>query len=378
MPVSNNATAGPATSFKFSNVLGVPGAPGTPGGAGPAGTAGAAGPQGQAAFTTLTAGFTQPAVNGAVAVTVASTGWMALGMGVYIATGGYYTVTTISTSTGATLTNTGATGNAAPAATISSPQVVTAGGAPGAIGPAGPAGSPAIALFSGLAATAAPASGHGSVTLEGYTAQGDSGNGKIAIWVASSTATPNTTTVSYALGSPSPGRWVVAASTINVKDFGATGNGTIDDTTAIQAAASVFTAAMVANVSTRLYFPAGKYLISAPIAVQGIVGGVIEGDGMYASQIVGNSNVSGLRGALGVLVLTNCQHVTVRDISVSSGNQFTTFTGCSAGALSITVTSATGLVAGMRTFVCVAVDRPHPSAGILTGSPFGNRAQVPS
>jgi hypothetical protein len=140
----------------------------------------------------------------------------------------------------------------------------------------------------------------------------------------------------------------VAASTINVKDFGATGNGTIDDTTAIQAAASVFTAAMVANVSTRLYFPAGKYLISAPIAVQGIVGGVIEGDGMYASQIVGNSNVSGLRGALGVLVLTNCQHVTVRDISVSSGNQFTTFTGCSAGALSITVTSATGLVAGMR------------------------------
>jgi hypothetical protein len=51
---------------------------------------------------------------------------------------------------------------------------------------------------------------------------------------------------------------------VSVKDFGATGNGTTDDTTALQAAIS---AAQVMGAGTKIWFPIGTYLISSTLNV---------------------------------------------------------------------------------------------------------------
>src|SRR5205807_4788806 len=47
------------------------------------------------AYTTTTANFTQPAVSSTVSVSVGATGWMAVGQYLYVNTGGYYTVSSI-------------------------------------------------------------------------------------------------------------------------------------------------------------------------------------------------------------------------------------------------------------------------------------------
>ena len=49
-----------------------------------------------------------------------------------------------------------------------------------------------------------------------------------------------------------------AATIVNVKNFGATGDGITDDTAAIQQAVSAF---CQANVGASLFFPKGHYLV---------------------------------------------------------------------------------------------------------------------
>lgn len=97
-------------------------------------TNGANGATGQAAYTTTTANFTQPAVNSTVSVSVASSAWMTQGMIIYIGNGGYYTVTTISNSTSIVVTNLGYAGNATPGATVTSGSSVSSGGLIGVTG----------------------------------------------------------------------------------------------------------------------------------------------------------------------------------------------------------------------------------------------------
>lgn len=106
---------------------------GEPGPQGPAGSPGAPGAPGINSYTTTTAAFTQPAPASApVQIAVAVAVWMIAGQTIYIAGGGYYAVTSVDDATHVTIVNTGASGNAAPGATI-------AGGA--GVGPAGVAGS---------------------------------------------------------------------------------------------------------------------------------------------------------------------------------------------------------------------------------------------
>lgn len=105
-----------------------------PGPAGADGAAGAAGTNGTNAFTTTTAGYTQPAVAATVSVAVVTSAWAVIGQVVYIQNGGYYTVTAIADSTHITVSNLGYTGNAAPAAVIGSGQKVGPGGLKGVDG----------------------------------------------------------------------------------------------------------------------------------------------------------------------------------------------------------------------------------------------------
>lgn len=76
----------------------------------------------------------------------------------------------------------------------------------------------------------------------------------------------------------------------NVKDplYGAVGDGVTDDTVAIQAASTACNAAGGGN----LYFPKGRYLITADVTVTRLV--TVIGDGAGVSKIVGNANTRSL------------------------------------------------------------------------------------
>jgi hypothetical protein len=75
----------------------------------------------------------------------------------------------------------------------------------------------------------------------------------------------------------------------NVKSYGAVGNGTHDDTSAVQ---SAVTAATASNGGV-VYLPYGSYLISTPLAVTSALGVTLRGDGTGASYITMSASFSG-------------------------------------------------------------------------------------
>lgn len=102
--------------------------------------AGAVGPQGNPgidgtngtdgadAYSITAANYTQPAVSATVSVTVDRTDWMAAGQNIYISTGGYYSISSITDGTHVVVTNLGSTGNAAPAVVVASGKKFTPSG----------------------------------------------------------------------------------------------------------------------------------------------------------------------------------------------------------------------------------------------------------
>lgn len=108
-----------------------------PGPAGSNGTNGTNGTNGVNAYTTLTAGFTQPASGSTVGITVANSSWMAVNENLFIGTGGYYQLTAINSPGVLTVKNLGVTGNAVAGTGIPNNSTVTPTGATGATGATG-------------------------------------------------------------------------------------------------------------------------------------------------------------------------------------------------------------------------------------------------
>jgi len=96
------------------------------------------GSDGVSAFTVTTADYTQPIVGNTVNVEVADSSWIAVGEPMFVTVGGSYLVTATPDPTHVTLQNLGYTGNAAPAANITSGKIVTPSGLKGDTGAAGP------------------------------------------------------------------------------------------------------------------------------------------------------------------------------------------------------------------------------------------------
>lgn len=115
------------------------------------------------ASSITTAPFTQPAANATVNVTLLENGWLTIGQYAFIASGGVYTVAAISVDgVTVTLTNTGATGNAAPTTVIPALSKITFSGATGPAGPQGIQGNQGAAGPAGTGTSIATATSIGT------------------------------------------------------------------------------------------------------------------------------------------------------------------------------------------------------------------------
>lgn len=94
----------------------------------------------------------------------------------------------------------------------------------------------------------------------------ESGRGGYFIYDSASTATTNTGTI-FQKDAGGNGRWlrIFEGFTYNVRWFNAKGDGTTDDTTAIQNALNL----IATNRKGELYFPAGTYIYSAALTITG-------------------------------------------------------------------------------------------------------------
>lgn len=195
------------------------------------------------------------------------------------------------------------------------------------------------------------------------------------------------------------------ADVVNVKDFGAVGDGVADDTAAIQAAIN----AAQSRGGGTVFLPAGNYLVSATLTVT--AGNVrILGDGMWITTIqraadYGNTLVctgDDLTGALcfnfsvneigfeNTGLVTSGAHILLNGVtrfeikSVFASNGFYNFAlkGATAGIIADTYTLGTSLFGGSgsnRAYVLFgnsAATYPHPSCGDVFVNNFNWRANT--
>jgi hypothetical protein len=157
---------------------------------GPSGTQGPAGPQGPAgvsAYTTTTAGYTQPVLGNNVSVNVVNTSWMTTGQAVFVGgSGGYYIINSITNGTTVVLTylgggGTGTVGTAGSGVSSSGQTGATgAQGPQGTVGAQGPQGPQGATGPTGLQGNVGPQGPQGNVGPQGpqgnVGAQGPQGN----------------------------------------------------------------------------------------------------------------------------------------------------------------------------------------------------------
>ena len=110
---------------------------------------------------------------------------------------------------------------------------------------------------------------------------------------------------------------------VSVKDFGATGNGTTDDTVAIQAAIDAVCPTVGSGFSAgAVYFPAGNYLISSTLnCTNSRTSNTKSRDGLMlfgageGSVIIGQTNTG-----YAMIETTGSQWLTIRDLHLSAGS----------------------------------------------------------
>ena len=113
---------------------------------------------------------------------------------------------------------------------------------------------------------------------------------------------------------------------VNVKDFGATGDGTTDDTTAIQAAIDEIEAYTQPDqhVGAGLFFPPGDYRVTTTLTFDQMTGLIISGSGARHSQAAGwDAKHTGTRiiadfggSSIPVLEFTDCSMITMEQLTI--------------------------------------------------------------
>jgi hypothetical protein len=116
----------------------------------------------------------------------------------------------------------------------------------------------------------------------------------------------------------------VRSTVVNVKDFGARGDGVTDDTIAIQSAIDLsFGPALTPHGSNYvlnrpLYFPAGHYIVSSPLMFTQLQGGQITGDGRFSTTI---DNTTGT----GVIATNGCSYTHWEGLALQGTGSATIF-----------------------------------------------------
>ena len=136
--ISPGGIAGTTGVTGAQGIQGCPGVTGFTGAQGSPGITGATGPGGINAYST-TNGFTQPAVNVAIALTIPSSYWIQQGQYVFIPSGGYYQVASGLVPT-FSLQNLGYSGVNIPVGSIVSAAFISPGGVAGTTGTTGAQG----------------------------------------------------------------------------------------------------------------------------------------------------------------------------------------------------------------------------------------------
>jgi hypothetical protein len=143
------------------------------------------------------------------------------------------------------------------------------------------------ALYLGAKATAPTTDNEGDPLIEGAL-YFNTTNDTMYVWNGAAWVTVavfNENTDYQVTGTPTARDLVTrGGDVINVKDFGATGNGTTDDTAAIQAAITT------APAGAAIYFPKGSYLAAKILITKSIT---IFGDGMDVTEWVYSLNTVG-------------------------------------------------------------------------------------
>lgn len=169
------------------------------------------------------------------------------------------------------------------------------------------------------------------VFVLGHTSSNDGGGG-VFMWDAASSATDNSGTIikPTAISTGNPGRWLrIYSGAVNVKWFGATGDGSTDDTSKLQAAISA-----VVTTGGACYIPAGRYKFTSNITATAPV--LLFGDGPEASELLSYTNASLVFNG-GTPVEYSSNQLYMKDMSVRVNGQHTgavidvNFTGGSGG-----------------------------------------------
>jgi hypothetical protein len=141
-----------------------------------------------------------------------------------------------------------------------------------------------------------------SISVLGYYAEGDGGGGTF-YWDATSTDTDNGGTIIQATG-VTTGRWMrVFSGAVNVKWFGAKGDGVTNNNTTILAAADYAT-------EGELYFPAGEYTFSDLTGIS-FHQTILSGDGRETT-ILRYTATTGTA----ITLAGSSEHFVMRDISI--------------------------------------------------------------
>ncbi|MCL4638292.1 MAG: glycosyl hydrolase family 28-related protein [Pseudosphingobacterium sp.] len=140
------------------------------------------------------------------------------------------------------------------------------------------------------------------------------GGGGDFLWDANNTTADNAGTI-FQVNGVVTGRWVrIYSGPLNVRWFGVQGNGTTDDTAALQHCFQVTPSRHA------IYFPRGTYIIdSAAILLKGKNNVEIFGDGVASILRPSNQGVAPIKQYYHcTLAIDECEHIIIRDLTIES------------------------------------------------------------
>jgi hypothetical protein len=128
--------------------------------------------------------------------------------------------------------------------------------------------------------------------------------GAVSTTALAPTVNPDLTLVDSRMKAKTPQTLVGLTGVFNVKDYGAKGDGKVDDSAAIAA-----TIAAVPSLGGVIYFPPGVYLINSSVVIKGRSDLTFIGAGVSATRLQMNANGVTLLSFTGV-----CSRITIRDL----------------------------------------------------------------